>query len=306
MGRATASVSGRGHGLSGRTTRVLASSSLPKVPRRLAASQTSRGSWRRRWPRAASEVHVWSPAPAEADARRRRAPVAGGYAASRLRGLSRALDAVEGPRRLFVQWVPHGYGYKSLNVPFCRGSGDVHARVTSWTSWSTSHSCRLPQDGFARTLARSSHRLMLMVLLRAAAPGVGLDAGVSADGATFRPQSSPYAWLPIPSPIPSTAHAARRCLTRRRTLAGAHPTVGYFGTANALVAGVLESVIVGIAGRRPDVRFVLLGRGTETAGQRARGAHTRPRPGDRRARHAAGRRTLDHDSVLRSVRAAVS
>ena len=40
----------------------------------------------------------------------------------------------EAPRRLFVQWVPHGFGYKSLNMPFClwvwrraRGGDSVHA-----------------------------------------------------------------------------------------------------------------------------------------------------------------------------------
>src|SRR5947209_3452670 len=31
----------------------------------------------------------------------------------------RLLDQFPGPRELFVQWVPHGYGYRSVNIFFC-------------------------------------------------------------------------------------------------------------------------------------------------------------------------------------------
>src|SRR6202008_3297942 len=64
------------------------------------------------------EVHVWCPTAGE------RAPEAPGVEVSQvlgrfsifdLKNLGRNLDAFPGPRRLLVQWVPHGFGYKSLN-----------------------------------------------------------------------------------------------------------------------------------------------------------------------------------------------
>ena len=252
------------------------------------------------------QVHVWSPAPAEAIPSVAVHPLPGGYAAGRLGILSRALDAVGGPRRLFVQWVPHGYGYKSLNVAFClwlwrrARRGDVVDLMV--------HEPFLPfASGRPRqNIGAIAHRLMLMVLLRAAGRVWVSTPSFLPMVRPFGPRrAAPYAWLPIPSPVSITAHAVEVSV-RRRTLAGTRPTVGYFGTANPLVAGVLERVIVGIAGRRPDVRFVLLGRGTEQLAQRAGDAHTRPRPGNRGEWQSAGRRTVDLDSVLRCVRAAIS
>ena len=240
------------------------------------------------------QVHVWSPAPAEAIPSVAVHPLPGGYAAGRLGTLSRALDAVGGPRRLFVQWVPHGYGYKSLNVAFClwlwrrARRGDVVDLMV--------HEPFLPfASGRPRqNIGAIAHRLMLMVLLRAAGRVWVSTPSFLPMVRPFGPRrAAPYAWLPIPSPVSITAHAVEVSV-RRRTLAGTRPTVGYFGTANPLVAGVLERVIVGIAGRRPDVRFVLLGRGTE---QLARTLETHT-PGLAQAIVASGSRPVDELSTL--------
>src|SRR5436190_9439221 len=36
-----------------------------------------------------------------------------------LRRAGRMLDQFPLPRHLLVQWVPHGYGYRAMNLPFC-------------------------------------------------------------------------------------------------------------------------------------------------------------------------------------------
>jgi hypothetical protein len=46
-------------------------------------------------------------------------PVLGTFTPRDLRRADRLLDRFAAPRRLLVQWVPHGFGYRSLNVPFC-------------------------------------------------------------------------------------------------------------------------------------------------------------------------------------------
>ncbi len=114
------------------------------------------------------QVHVWSPAPADEMAGVRVHPLEGGYAARHLGAIGRALDKCETPRRLFVQWVPHGFGYKSLNLPFClwvwrraRGGDSVHVMV---------HEPYLPFESrrLRQNVGAIVHRLMLMALLRAA------------------------------------------------------------------------------------------------------------------------------------------
>ena len=206
------------------------------------------------------DVHVWSPEPADAIASVTVHPLRGGYAIGRLGHLGRQLDACKGPRRLFVQWVPHGYGYKSLNVAFCfwvwrrARKGDVVDLMV--------HEPFLPfaAGRLRQSIGAALHRLMLMVLQQSADRILVSTPAFLPVIRPFGPRLPTAVWLPIPSPIP---RGRPDIADRRRALAGAQPTIGYFGTANALVRGGLENVIEGIAARRPDVRFVLIGRGTE-------------------------------------------
>lgn len=220
--------------------------------RAIAAGLASRG----------TDVHVWSPAPAGPAPAITVHALAGAYSAGGLRALSEALNTHAAPRRLFVQWVPHGYGYKSLNLPFClwvwnrsRRGDDVQLMV---------HEPFLPfaLTRFRQNAGAAVHRLMLMVLLRAA-------GRVFVSTPSFVPRIRPFGpggmsctWLPVPSPVPDRADAAL-VRERREALAGASPVVGYFGTSNPLVAEVLEAVLRGVVERRPDVKLLLIGRGTD-------------------------------------------
>src|SRR5258705_11199543 len=67
-------------------------------------------------------VDVWCPPAAEEQSE------TGGVAVHRelgrispgdLRRVGRRLDQFPAPRRLLVQWVPQGYGYRSINLSFC-------------------------------------------------------------------------------------------------------------------------------------------------------------------------------------------
>src|SRR6476646_9304789 len=71
---------------------------------------------------AGDEVHVWCPgatgaAPAQRGVTVHRA--LGRLGLADLRRTGRALDAFPGPRRILLQWVPHGFGMRAMNVPFC-------------------------------------------------------------------------------------------------------------------------------------------------------------------------------------------
>ena len=67
------------------------------------------------------DVHVWCPPLPEVAAPNGVTvhPTLGRISRRDLRAVDLLLDRFPPPRRLLVQWVPHGFGYRSLNVGFC-------------------------------------------------------------------------------------------------------------------------------------------------------------------------------------------
>src|SRR5579864_3796987 len=68
------------------------------------------------------EVHVWCPRGDGPAPESRRAHVhqeLGEVSIADLFRLGKALDRFPRPRHILVQWVPHGYRYRSMNLPFC-------------------------------------------------------------------------------------------------------------------------------------------------------------------------------------------
>ncbi len=73
---------------------------------------------------AGDAVHVWCPdvaagaAPEQARVELHR--IAGSWTAADLQRIGSAMDEIRGERTLLLQWVPHAFGQRSLNVGFCR------------------------------------------------------------------------------------------------------------------------------------------------------------------------------------------
>ena len=148
-------------------------------------------------------------------------PVLGAFSSADLRRADRQIDACPGPRRLVVQWVPHGFGQRSLNLGFClwvarrARAGDrvdvvVHEPYLEF-GW-----------GPLRHLTMAVvHRLMTAVLLRAA------DC-VWISTPAWESRLRPYAlgraiemrWLPVPG-----------CETTVSGAAGTKPIVATLGLA---------------------------------------------------------------------------
>ena len=71
---------------------------------------------------AGDQVHVWTPgikscAPAQQAVDIH--PLPTGFGWRWLRELDRSLRSYSTPRYLLIQYVPHGYGWKSMNLAFC-------------------------------------------------------------------------------------------------------------------------------------------------------------------------------------------
>jgi glycosyltransferase involved in cell wall biosynthesis len=214
-------------------------------------------------------VHVWCPAdPASASDE-------GGvtihalpdrFGPEALRALERGLDGRSSPRRIFVQWVPHGYGRRSLNLPFCawvlqraRVHGDrVEVMVHEpYLAFDRRH---LRQSGAALL-----HRVMLSMLF-AAASAVWLATS------SFEPYVRPYGFgrslgyrcLPVSGLLTATTDDA---LIARVAAQWPPPVVAHFGTFSPLVTAALAPVIERVLGVRPDATWLLIGRDSERFAQ---------------------------------------
>jgi glycosyltransferase involved in cell wall biosynthesis len=210
------------------------------------------------------EVHVWSggggePAVENGVTVHR---VAGRFGPRGLARLGRELNRFPGPRRLLVQYVPHGFGCKAMNVPFAawvlarrvRHGDDIrvmfHEVAFPWVRRPLRHN-----------LIAAVTRLMAALLLQACS-----RADVSIPGWVpllhrLGGRRVPIAWTPIPANIPADP-PPDAVAARRAELTGGERgvrVVGHFGTYGAVITPGLAPALGAILDRRPDVRVLLLG-----------------------------------------------
>jgi glycosyltransferase involved in cell wall biosynthesis len=212
---------------------------------------------------AGAEVHVWTGrrrALADESARIRVHRSLGAFGLADLYTAGAQIDRHPAPRRIVVQWVPHGYGWRSLNLPFA---------FWLWRRAARGDAIELivhePYVGFGgtwrRTFAAAVHRLMTIAVLRAAARvwmSIPLWESRLRPYALGRP--IPMMWLPVPSNIPVSGDPRATAAIRRHVAAGGGPIVGHFGTYGEVIAGSLEAVVVPLLRRNPTLAMLLIGK----------------------------------------------
>ena len=214
--------------------------------------------------RRGERVHVWGP---EGSASEPGSAVTVHTDLGRFRGidLRRAndrLDAFPSPRRLLVQWVPHGYGWRAMNLPFCLWlwrravAGDSIELIV--------HEPFVAFSGSAGHYALAAVQRAMMLLLLSAARRVWVTTEA------WTPLLEPYLTsralriesLPVPSSLAPVDPAAVDGV-RARYAPGEKQLVGHFGTHGPLVASVLEGVIPRIAEATASTCFLLIGTDSE-------------------------------------------
>jgi len=209
---------------------------------------------------AGDEVHVWCPGPARPSAAGVAVhPELGSMSWTDLRRLDARLDAYPAPRRLLVQWVPHGFGYRSMNLGFClwlarrARHGDrvelmVHEPYMEFNWRSPSHSAMA-----------AVHRLMTLVVLSAARR---VWIAIPAWEACLRPyalgRDLPMAWLPIPGCL-EPGEAVDTATVRARYAAPDRPVVGHFGSHGTAITSLLDACVPALMANRSQPSLLLLG-----------------------------------------------
>ncbi len=179
-----------------------------------------------------------------------------------LRQLGTWLDQSR-PDVLLVQYVPHAFGWKGMNLPFCL-----------WLLWRRlwhGDRIRVMVHEIVYPLARRPLRHVPLALVTRVMATAVLHAAERVDVSalawaayvrTYGPRRLPCGWLPIPSGVPADAAPADVAAARRTAGADATvPVVGHFGTYGTHVTGMLGPTLARLLDSRPDVRVLLIGSG---------------------------------------------
>jgi glycosyltransferase involved in cell wall biosynthesis len=159
---------------------------------------------------------------------------------------------------VLVQYVPHAYGYKAMNLPFClwlNALRRTHRRIIVMF-----HEVSMP----FRRAQPMSHRLQAVVtspmamLVARAASDIFVSIPAWKDRLIRFGVRKPIAWLPVPSNIPVVDDQA--AITALRRSLRAEMVVGHFGTCGGAIADALRFTMGRLLSAFPGMTFMLIGR----------------------------------------------
>lgn len=210
------------------------------------------------------QVHVWCPAaegtsPAVPGVTVHR--TAGQWNVDDLARLDCDLDQIAGPRRTIVQWVPHAFGRRSLNVAFCAWIRR-RARKGDVVDLMVHEACfAFGEGGWKQDVAALVHRFMLALLLSRA---THVWMSTPAWAGRLRPwrlgRRLPLEWLPVPSNVPIVDDAGGVRDVRRSVATEGDVIVGHFGTYEHQVCRSLTALVPPLLSRAPRAKALFTGR----------------------------------------------
>jgi glycosyltransferase involved in cell wall biosynthesis len=222
---------------------------------------------------AGDEVHVWCPSLTNSAITKDETLDPGGVKVHRelgritpgdLRKAGQLIDQHQAPRRLLVQWVPHAYGYRSMNLPFCLWLWK-RARLQNDQVDLMVHE---PFLGFGegsgkQNIAATVHRTMIIALLKAAGR---VWVSIPEWEMKLRPfiagSSKTFAWLPVPSNIPLLDDPAGVATIRARYAMPGELLVGHFGAYDKYLTERMLEALPSLLGAARKPSLLLIGKGS--------------------------------------------
>jgi glycosyltransferase involved in cell wall biosynthesis len=193
--------------------------------------------------RAGDAVHVFAPA-AQASTDDPGVSVhrlADRFGPRALRSLGAALDSLPRGTRLLVQYVPHAFGWKGMNLLFC-----AWLRCRREPLWIMFHEVAFPVTSgqrFKHNVLGAVNRLMARIVAGAAERiFVSIPAWESLLRAFASPRG-PVTWLPVPSVFPAGARPDRAAALRSELAPGSRFVLGHFGTFGESTAPLLAAIL---------------------------------------------------------------
>ncbi len=211
---------------------------------------------------AGDDVHIWAPTfdgPGETNLHRE----LGDFSSKALRRADHLLEAQQKPRTLLVQWVPHGYGKRGINLGFCRwiasrvGRGDtlylmVHEPCLEPGQRLWKHrGVALLQRRMLRTLLRAATRVFISI--------PGWESRIR----DLAPPILRFEWLPIPATIDANPDPSALARIRTKTTIDGL-IVGHLGTYSSEIRQSISPTLLTILSKVPDAHAIMLGSNSDT------------------------------------------
>jgi glycosyltransferase involved in cell wall biosynthesis len=208
------------------------------------------------------DVHVWTTPGAQPANSLQVHTTLGAFTPADLAQTDGALDKHPAPRDILVQWVPHGFGYRGMNVHIARwvarraAKGDrvdvmVHEPFVEYFGGSLIQPARgLVQRHMTRTVLRAARRVWMSI------------PGWESRLLPMLRDASVLRVLPVPGTIPVDRSMSAIADVRGRALGSARRLVGYFGAGGAYAEAALRAAVRGLTAKRQDLAFLCIGRGS--------------------------------------------
>jgi hypothetical protein len=204
-------------------------------------------------------VHVWAPRcglPSAAEGAveiHRLSRHFGPWALADLARIVRAKPACS----VLVQYVPHAYGFKAMNLPFCLWLYSIrHANLTVMF-----HEVAFPIDRtqpLRHNLLGAVTQLMARLACRSArriiVAGARWQTLLGRLGAT-----APIAWAPVPSNVPVLENAPATASWREHCTTAGGLLIGHFANYSAYSVQRLSQVMPALLGAHHQLSLLLLG-----------------------------------------------
>ncbi len=227
-------------------------------------------------------VHVWCPGDAGVQHEPPDQPSGvmihrhvGGFRPRGLRRVGRLINQRPSPRHFLVQWVPHGYGYRSMNLPFCLWLwGRAAFRGDRIDIMVHEAYLAFGEGSWRQNVAALVHRVMTVVLLRAARR---VFTSIPEWINCWRPwalgKSISLDWVPVPSTIPPVDDREAVLRTRSRYVSDGGQLIGHFGAYSKAISKLLVAVIPKVLERNANCGVLFVGRDGESFRQDLLVAH---------------------------------
>jgi hypothetical protein len=166
------------------------------------------------------------------------------------------------PRTLLVQWVPHGYGKRAMNLGFCRWLEHLAKYGSQLQLMVHEPYLESGQGSWKQRLVAQVQRRMIRIVLESASRVYMSIPAWERYLRPYAPSDREMIWLPIPATIPVLNNATATALVRRR-LGERSLIIGHLGTYSAAITSVLGPAIAAVLREVPNARALLLGNGNE-------------------------------------------
>ncbi len=181
----------------------------------------------------------------------------GTFSRHNLEQTTKELHAIDPKADLLVQWVPHGYGRRSMNVGFCRWIESL-AQAGNRVTLMVHEPCLEPRQGsWKQKIVAQVHRRMIRILLRSASRVLVSIPAWERYLQPYAPAGMQFEWLPIPATIPVAAKGNVRDRFANRLL------LGHLGTYSAEVAAMLAPALLEVLTGLSDCDALLVGNGSD-------------------------------------------